>query len=287
VRPLFTVIAVVTIILAACTASSGTPSPSAAAPASASPTASDASPEPTVADPTDSPAPPLGRGSSASVAVDSLALSEAPATDSTPAGSLARDKVVFIAEVVQADGATWFQLLPSDPGSGPESGWAAIGGDGSAQLTRIELGCDSIGVDAATVAAMSPFTALACYSKPFDFEAWIVDCNCDIDGPFVDPDWLGAMVIKNPATGQPTTALLVNPGSPVPGDSADWLMVHLDPAGDYPDPLPFEQNVLITGSFDHPAAASCKAPAGVEIVPKDPVLYCRTTFAITEIKLGG
>ncbi len=219
------------------------------------------------------------------MAVDALALSKSPETGSAPIGSLPRDTSVFIAEVTQADGATWFQIVPSDPVGGIESGWARIQGDGSAELTRIELGCDSIGVRADTIPSLSPGNALACYSKPFDFVAWIVACNCDIDGGYVDPEWLGTTVVRDPATGQPTTALLVEPGSPVPDDSSDWLVVHLDPAGDYPDPLPFKQNVLVTGSFDHPAAATCKAPVGVEAgVPRDPVLYCRTTFSITAIK---
>ena len=218
------------------------------------------------------------------MAVDALELNESPETGSAPAGSLVRDTVVFIAEVQRADGATWFQLLPLDPAGGPESGWALIRGGGSGELTAVEVGCNSIGVDASTVASMSPGNALACYDEPFTIEAWIVDCNCDIDGPFVVPEWFGTPNVQNPSTGQPTTALLVNPGTPVPEDTADWLIVHLDPAGTYPDPLPFEQDVQVTGTFDHPAAASCAAPPGVEIVPPDPVLYCRSTFAITAIE---
>ena len=246
-----------------------------------------APPVPTPAIPTDSPAPALGRGESATVAVDALELSEAPESVAALAGSLPRNTFVFISEVLQADGATWFQILPSDAVDGIESGWARIQGDGSGQLTRIERGCDAIGTSATMIATMSPGQALACYSHPVDFEAWIVGCNCDIDGGYVDPEWLGTNLVENPSTGRPTSALLVEPGSPVPGDSSDWLFVHLDPAGNYPDPLPFEQDVLITGSFDHPAAASCKAPTDVEVgVPKDLVLFCRTAFAITEIKLG-
>ena len=284
-RSLFIVLAAVTVVVAACNpAAAPTIGPSTSSPAASGPAGSA---EPTTTAGSTSPStPPLGRGDAASVAVDGLELSVAPEAGSSPAGSLARGAVAFIAEVRQAEGGTWLQLLPLDPAGGPESGWTLTQGDGSAGLTRVELGCDAIGVDAARVATMSPGLALACYHEPFTIEAWIIDCNCDIDGGYVDPEWLGTTVIKNPATGQPTTALLVNPGSPVPGDPSEWLMVHLDPAGDYPDPLPFGQDVLVTGSFDHPAAASCKAPPDVEIVPEDPVLYCRTAFAITAIKLA-
>ncbi len=277
-RTLVSIIAAAAFLITSCGApvNTATASPAPATPPPATPILA----SPTAPSPDD-----LTADTVARVTADTLALSESPGADSDPAGSLPRDSVVFVAAARDLDGATWLQLLPLNPGGGPESGWAAANADSDGALERCELGCDSIGVDAALVAAMSPGLALACYAKPFTIEAWIVDCNCDLDGGYVDPEWLGTTSVPNPSTGRPAIALLVNPGSPVPGDSSNRLIVHLDPAGDHPDPLPFEQDVLMTGAFDHPAAETCKAPPDVEVgVPPDPVFYCRTQFAITAIR---
>ena len=60
------------------------------------------------------------------------------------------------------------------------------------------------------------------------------------------------------------------------------LQLHADPAGVYPDPVPFGEPVRVTGQFNHPAAAAC---AKSHYVQDDvPTVDCRTVFAVTAIE---
>ena len=130
---------------------------------------------------------------------------------------------------------------------------------------------------------MSLGDRLACYAEPFTFTARIVDCNCDIDGGFVEPQWLGIDSVTGPG-GDSVTAVLVDEDQTVaPPNAEDWLLLRLDPAATVPSPLPFGKVVEITAQFDHPAAETCVIPEGVEN-PKDPVLECRIAMAVTGIK---
>lgn len=298
-------LAVLALLAAGCRSEPTSPKPTAESqpPASSSPvtgsspaSASPGSPSPSATLP--SPAP-IVAGSVVRVNYDAVQLNEGPEPESDPAGSLPVGSMAYVATAISAGGTTSLQLLPLDPGLGPTAGWAPIaetgppdvGGvdDDPPQLEIVEYGCDSIGVDVDLIVALSPGEALACYSRPFTFAARIVDCNCDMDGGIINPSWFGIDTYTNPATGQPTTPILVEESATEPPeDTTQWLLLHLDPAAESPDPLPFGAVVEFTAQFDHPAAASCTVPQDVEAgIPGDPVLYCRTRLAVTGILMIG
>jgi len=72
---------------------------------------------------------------------------------------------------------------------------------------------------------------------------------------------------------------------PAPADSADWLIVMFDPAGQRPDVLPVGEIVEVTGMFDHPAALDCLfRDIPVETAgPPAPTSDCRFMFATTSL----
>jgi hypothetical protein len=282
------VLAVAAIVLAGCAVPAALPTsspvpemiapPSPHAPASAPPASA---PPPASLSPTPAAStPPAIVLDSAAVATTDLELHEEPDAASDPAGVVAAGTNAWIASEA-ADGDGWYQLVPLDASeTGWRSGWLTKA-NANADLQPIELGCDSIGVSVSLLAGLSPGARLACYDEPFTFAARIVDCNCDIDGGYVLPEWLGVYSLPG-SDGQPITALLVDESETAPQQSTeDWLLLHLDPAGQAPDPLPLGQVVQVTGQFDHPAAATCANPPGYEIVSPDPVLDCRTSLAIT------
>ena len=278
------VVAAAAVIVVGCGA--GTPSPaegpattSPAPPSTTAPTAAaQATPGVSVAMPS-----PGGTVGSAVTVLADLPLREQPDAASDAAGTVPPGTNAWIAGAKLQGGGTWYQLVPLDPDPiGWTSGWA-FGPDSDAALAPIELGCDSIGLSASLLASLSAGSKLACYSEPLTFAARIVDCNCDIDGGFVEPEWLGNSAVPGP-DGTPVTALLIDENETTPPTSAeDWLLLHLDPSATAPEPLPFGEVLEVTGQFDHPSAALCVLPEGVEIGPADPVLFCRTNLAITGI----
>ena len=111
--------------------------------------------------------------------------------------------------------------------------------------------------------------------------ARILDCNCSITGPcdVLEPAWFYV-------TGE---YLEIVPPTTRPSDSTRLgaIALVLDPTGRHPDPLPLDRVVTITGVFNHPAAAKCRAntAAGTGEEPRlVPSGECRTTFVVTSIR---
>jgi hypothetical protein len=223
----------------------------------------------------------IGVGTAVSAGAD-IELRAGPDPASDPTGTVQSGSTAWIATERLANGTTWYQVVPLDPAASWMPGWVASA-EADASLSPINLGCDAIGVSASLLAGLSLGDRLACYAEPFTFAARIVDCNCDIDGGFVEPEWLGVSGVTGP-DGRVTALLVDENRTAAPSDTREWLLLRLDPAATAPDPVPFGTLVEITGQFDHPAAASCVVPEGVEMHPADPVLECRTSFAVTAIK---
>ncbi len=68
---------------------------------------------------------------------------------------------------------------------------------------------------------------------------------------------------------------------PEDGSTAPRYELHADPDGTYPDPLPLDTPLRITGLFNHPEADECT----VHHYFKDdvPSVHCRGVFVVTEI----
>ena len=69
------------------------------------------------------------------------------------------------------------------------------------------------------------------------------------------------------------------------GEPDDWFALNLDPTGQHPDVLPVGKVVQVTGTFDHPAAASCTVTdmGGEPVSTQD----CRLKFAVTRLITVG
>jgi hypothetical protein len=87
----------------------------------------------------------------------------------------------------------------------------------------------------------------------------------------MNPGWFGVTEVR----------FLADPSQSRPvADVDDALLVVLDPAGTYPDPVPMGSVLDVTGMFDHPAAAGCTTTDG-PITERTP--SCRFAFAVTSM----
>jgi hypothetical protein len=126
----------------------------------------------------------------------------------------------------------------------------------------------------AALVAVDPGTALACFrGQEIAVRARLVACQCEVEGPQVEPAWFGFAesggILTPPEQTRP------------PADVRDWFFLHLDPRGEYTRPLPVGNLVSVTGLFDHPDASRCVQKDGpdVQAVPD-----CRWTFAVTRLE---
>lgn len=179
---------------------------------------------------------------------------------------------------VSASGYAWYEIVPLD--SRLPSGWVASADrDGEPWITLGDFGCPPVPTDVESLAALPPGVGLLCFPRtPITVEARLIECNCDVDGPWYTPGWFYL------ASGSPT--LLVEPDvTTVPPNFADWFVLNLDPAGEHPDVLPVGQIVEVTGTFDHPAASSCTRTE----MDGEPVSSqgCRLAFAVTRLFVFG
>lgn len=178
---------------------------------------------------------------------------------------------------VVGSGYDWYDVLPIsfDHGAMPEGWVAAASRDGAPWIAPAHAVCPATPSTRDALKRMSRGAALACFAGiPLTFEARIVSCNCEADGPAIVPSWFGVGSLP----------LLNDPNVTSAGDPTSWLAAKFDPAGEIPDPLPLDQTVQITGQFDHPAARSCQWEFPEEMQGDSPVIFCRTIFAVTKVQ---
>jgi hypothetical protein len=193
---------------------------------------------------------------------------------------------------VNESGYNWYEVAlfsleltspgPCDAAPGPcggiYTGWVARSGDGELWIEPAKPDCPPLPTDARAVRTVSHGERLGCFSQvSISFQARLISCNCDVDGGGYQPAWFG---------GDSQPLLLVEPSETVaPADYADWLIVALDPDGEYPDVLPVGKVVEVTGMFDHADARNCLYQGvPIETVgPPTPSSDCRFTFATTSI----
>jgi hypothetical protein len=177
-----------------------------------------------------------------------------------------------------ASGYEWYRVVPIAPRDRTlPHGWVARSSHkGVPWLGAGTAECRAVPTSIQMLAALDPGTRLACFrDREINVQARIIPCNCDVDGGSLEPRWFDW-------GDQPL--LLVGPNQTrPPADSKDWFVLHLDPDGDYPRPIPTGRVVTVTGTFDHPASSSCvmhtlPEPGTTEVVPD-----CRWTFAVTRI----
>ena len=177
-----------------------TSSPSASLAATAS-LAPSAAPTPAPASPVS--APPsedaLVPGRAAITIVDGVRVRSAPSVDDAVsrkyAPLLPRGTMLFVlGGPTAASGYEWWEVVPTWFSiNGARHGWvAAASREGEVWIQPAGIDCPPTPVDLAALKELTDGMALACFArKPITVRARLVSCNCDIDGPPVDPAWLG------------------------------------------------------------------------------------------------
>jgi hypothetical protein len=189
-------------------------------------------------------------------------------------------KLVVLSGPVEANGYAWYEIAPiTKTGLEAKHGWVAAGSrEGQPWLGRSTTVCPSPPEDLAGLEALTPGERIACFSgQPLQVKARIVSCNCDIDGPIVEPTMfsLGGDL-----------HLLVEPTQTrAPKNPDDWVPLLIDPEAEQPATLPVGKVVDVTGMFDHPAALDCQV-AGLD-EPLKPSSDCRFDFAVTRLALAS
>ena len=213
--------------------------------------------------------------------VNRLRLRVEPGTSAETPGSLNRGTRVFVLDGPRdATGYTWYRVVPM--AAGTPGGWiAAASQSGVPWIEEAEPTCPDQPSSVADLIALSEGERLACFSGvPLTLSARVALCNCDIEGPTIDPPWFAG---RPGAEGGPLVLTEAEPGAPISlGENAVLLVV--DPQGDVADPVPVGESVEVTGLFDHPAAAACTTSEnGADPIPS---VGCRFAFAVTSLRAG-
>jgi hypothetical protein len=303
-RPPFVLIAILSLLLAACSAAAEQPSPSPSeAPATPIPTTSEEptptasespAPEPTD-EPSDAPQAGIPPDSVVATTVDRLILRRGPGTDAERIGFLSPDTIAYVvAGPTEADGFPWYHIAgmglpygsgcvtppPDEPIGCPAfQGWVAGESQaGDAWLAPAALRCPD-----PTIGAMSElgFThRLACWGdEEITFEAFWPELRQD-GGPggtcpqADEPAGFLYCQHTNP-NALAATAEEGNAGVP-------RLFLSIDPASGLEMPAR-GQMVRVTGAFDHPAAAGCAEIAVDDHDPAAAAFHCRTEFVPTAV----
>jgi hypothetical protein len=283
---------VLLVVVSACAGGTPTPnageleSPGPASPAPPSGSTDPSSSAPPDATPTGGPSPAPGAlrpGVTAATVADRVRLRSLPEVSD---GSIKYEPVLPLGTnlyvmdgPVAANGYEWFRVVPltfevrNPEGGGVTDGWLAAGskqGDPWVMAAAVDCPPAPTGVEELRLGLGE---RLACFGGvPITFRARLVLCDCDVDGPAIEPGWFA-----------PSDLVLIDPtASDEPVDAVRATFLALDPDADVPDPLPVGQLVEVTGMFDHPAAAGCQV-GGFE-AQLEPSLECRFDFAVTSIK---
>ncbi len=176
--------------------------------------------------------------------------------------------------IVAAD-YTWYQVIPLASRRLPQGWVAGASRSGDPWLGKGDFACPPVPTDLRSLAALPSGVGLACFPRrPITIRARLIECNCEMDGPWYTPGWF--------FLGSGSPKLLVEPTTThPPADAGTWFVLKLDPAGQHPDVLPVGKVVEATGLFDHPAAAGCTVTEmdGNPVPTQD----CRLAFAVTKL----
>jgi hypothetical protein len=174
-----------------------------------------------------------------------------------------------------ADGYAWYQVQPYDGQRALPFGWIAAGSrDGEPWIEPLPLGCDSVAPSAEGLVTGERLEHLYCSTNArnpditFEGNVWCTFAD-DHHGGLSGPNWIDQSGYCELRTASGSRWLY---GAPV--------MRLLDEARN-----PVEGRYTITGHFDDPGAADCRASGMEGSRPPPPaavILSCRTAFVVTE-----
>lgn len=241
----------------------------------------------------------IATGSIAVVTVDGLNLRVSPNTSAKSIGELDHNAEVYVTGTSE-DHATyrWYPVaVMFGPYSGTEchdttcnrdQGWVASPLTGTAAwLADVAVACPTSPTTADAMARLDPLERLHCFgNRPLTLEGWTDSPCCSYWGILAfDPSWL---------------AFPDGPGYFLTGRGAFAnLQLRILP-GSSIDPPGRGSIIRVTGHFDDPAAATCRAKLGgdgfdptasypPEWVPThaSAVLTCRTELVVTKLAVIG
>ena len=237
------------------------------------------------------------------VVTDDLRVRRAPGvidSSTTLEPRLERGAKLFVAEgPVESTGFEWFHVLLFDgeltmPGKVVDEevfydGWvAAADTNGERWLEPFKPACPTKPDSVEALLALGNSdedrgaTTLACFAgEPITIMARIFDC--DVSAEFAGTDRCGAETgggTLGPGWFDDSRQFIAAPDGKL--DQERMLDLNADPQGQYPDPMPYGQRVLVTGQYNHPAADACTLTWYSPV--SHPTVDCRTTFAVTRIE---
>lgn len=235
----------------------------------------------------------LSGGEVAIVVADALRMRSKPSVNSDsdkfkpmlPKGTA----LYVLAGPKHGSGYRWYQVAPigtSEPG---RWGWvAAASRAGKAWLAPGKATCPPRPTDARTVAALDFGTAIACFGgERITFDARVLPWDGSIDpGENIRPAMFQYRYAHDgDSAGLGGGPLLLAPKGAAPGTGSVDADLLLRVAAKAPgsSPLPIGDDVVVTGMFDHPAAADCRADEDYD-GDREPSPACRGFFLVTAME---
>ena len=187
---------------------------------------------------------------------------------------------------VEADGVSWYLVAPSDGDHfvAPQfTGWMAAGDEVDAWLVEDAVPCPGGDVELAdlTLTAVNWAVRIDCYAgRRLTLQGWFPSLPAQIspEGCGLEPVWLrcgfGALM--------PVEMDIFDPGN------ANRVDFAIDPASGLSMPAG-DQWIMVTGSFDHPAAEACtfEVDSPIKTAYDLNVLSCRLIFVADRVVTLG
>jgi hypothetical protein len=183
----------------------------------------------------------------------------------------------------------WYQVSPIGTSEPERWGWvAAASREGEAWLAPGKATCPPKPSDVRSVASIDYGTAVACFGgERITFDARVLPWDGSIDpGENTRPAMFQYRYAhEGNAAGFGGGPLLLTPKGTAPGAGSplDDLLLRVAARAPGSDPLPIGDDVVVTGMFDHPAAAGCRADEDYD-GEREASPMCRGLFLVTAME---
>lgn len=287
-------------MLAACSQpGAAIPTPSTSASLAAGPPSASSTPETATAVPpptptASTPPPPVAfkGGDTAVVLADAVRMRAEPSTDNaaTRLAMLPKGTQLYVLDGPrQGSGYDWYQVAPIATSKAERWGWVPVASrDGAPWLASGTAACPPKPSDVRAVSSLDFGTAVACFGgQAITFGARVLPLDGSIDpGENIRPAMFQYRYAHDDgATGLGGGPILLTPKGTAPGTGSvdEDLLLRLADKAPGSSPLPIGDDVIVTGMFDHPAAADCRADEDYD-GNREPSPVCRGFFLVTSIR---
>jgi hypothetical protein len=297
---LATLMAILGLVLVACTAeapptiseaASPSPSQGSSPPPTVTPTATPSATTATTPTPaTDATATPraLGPDMLAVVVTDDLVIRSEPGVSKESyvyKPYLGRREQLYVVDgPVRASGYDWYEVMPISARF-EDTGWvAAASKKGKAWIKPLAAApaCPALPTTVTELDRLTSGVRLACFSGvPITVRAQLEGCGVDMPDAMYVPEMFNGFY--DPAAEDLVPVILGEPGTD-PCEMERQLQLAIDPATISPDQVPVGDVAELTGIFDHPAAADCEFVSFLVDESRAEPAWCRPKFVVTQIE---